>query len=308
MSIKILCDKIIEKQNPTVAGLDPKLDFIPEYILNEAFEKYGKNLEGAAAAIFTFNKGLIDELCDIVPAVKPQSAYYEMYGYHGIKALYDTIQYAKDKGLYVILDGKRNDIGTTAEAYANAYLGVTDVCGENFTAFGADSLTVNGYLGTDGISPFIEKCDKFEKSIFVLAKTSNPSSGELQDKKIGEKEIYSQMADMIENWGNHNINEYGYSNAGAVVGATYKNQLLQLRKKNKSVFFLVPGYGAQGGGAEDVVPAFDERGLGAIVNSSRAIMCAYKKGGYDEKDFAKAAKDEALRMKNEIISKIGKIG
>lgn len=308
MSIKILCEKIIEKQNPTVAGLDPKLDYIPNYILDEAFNKYGKNLEGAAAAILEFNKGLIDELCDIVPAVKPQSAYYEMYGFHGEKALYETIQYAKRKGLYVILDGKRNDIGTTAEAYANAYLGYTDVCGENFSAFGADSLTVNGYLGTDGIAPFIDKCDKFEKSIFVLAKTSNPSSGELQDKRIGDKEIYSQMADMIENWGSHNVNEYGYSNAGAVVGATYKEQLAQLRAKNKTVFFLVPGYGAQGGGADDVVPAFDEKGLGAIINSSRAIMCAYKKGGYDEKDYAKAAKDEAIRMKNEILSKIGRIG
>lgn len=297
----LLIRKIIEKKNPTVAGLDPKLDYVPEYIIRKNFEKYGANLEGAANAILEFNKGLIDALCDVVPSVKPQSAYYEMYGPSGVKALYETVKYAKEKGMYVILDGKRNDIGATSEAYAAAYLGSTKVTEEmSDAAFGADSLTVNGYLGTDGIAPFVSTFDG-GKTIFVLVKTSNKSSGELQDLELKDgKKIYEKMAELVDMWGKASIGEYGYSKVGAVVGATYPEQLKEIRKSNPSTCFLVPGYGAQGGGADDVKYAFDKNGLGAIINSSRGIMCAYKKGGYSDEEFAKAARDEAVRMRNEI--------
>ena len=297
----LLINKIIEKKNPTVAGLDPKLDYIPEYIIAKNFEKYGMNLEGAANAILEFNIGLIDALCEVVSAVKPQSAYYEMYGPHGVRALYETIKYAKEKGMYVILDGKRNDIGATSEAYASAYLSETKINAElKEEAFGADSLTVNGYLGTDGIAPF---ASTFEggKTIFVLVKTSNKSSGELQDLELKDgKKIYEKMAELVDMWGKDSIGKYGYSKVGAVVGATYPEQLKEIRKSNPNTLFLVPGYGAQGGGADDVKHAFDKDGLGAIINSSRGIMCAYKKGNYSDNEFAIAAKDEAIRMRNEI--------
>lgn len=305
MSFDRLIAKIIETKNPTVAGLDPKLDYIPTYIKEEAYEKYGKNLEGAADALLTFNKALIDQLCDIVPAIKPQAAYYEMYGFYGVKALYETIRYAKEKGMFVITDGKRNDIGTTMEAYATAHLGVTDVEGNKFEAFGADALTVNGYLGTDGIKPLLNICKEADKGIFVLVKTSNPSSGELQDRKLSDdKSVYATMGEMCENWGSELIGKYGYSAVGSVVGATYPAQLDELRKSMPHTFFLVPGYGAQGGGAKDVAPAFDKDGIGAIINSSRGIMCAYKKEGCDEKDFAAAARREAIRMRDDINSAI----
>lgn len=308
MAFDRLIKGIVEKQNPTVAGLDPKLDFIPDYIKNKAFSEYGKTLEGAAAAILEYNKGLIDALYDIVPAVKPQCAYYEMYGWQGVKTLTETISYAKSKGLFVITDGKRNDIGTTMEAYAAAHMGVTDILGETVSAFGADALTVNGYLGSDGINPLIDICNKFDTGIFVLAKTSNPSSGELQNKVIeGETTIYETMGKMCELWGEKLAGEYGYSGVGAVVGATYPEQLKELREKLPKTFFLVPGYGAQGGGAKDVAPAFDKNGLGAIINSSRAIMCAWKKENCTPEDYAQAARREAIRMRDEIISFIGKI-
>lgn len=192
MSLDILIEKIVEKQNPTVVGLDPKLDFVPGFIKQKFFFKHGETLKGAAKAIYYFNKKIIDEIADLVPAIKPQSAYYEMYGYEGVKTLYKTIEYAKSKGLYVIVDGKRNDIGATMEAYTNAYLGTTSVNSNVVEAFGADSLTVNGYLGTDGISPLIKACNEYDKSIFVLVKTSNKSSGELQDLIIGDKSVYNR--------------------------------------------------------------------------------------------------------------------
>ena len=308
MSLDRMIENIVKMQNPTVAGLDPKLSFIPSYIINEAFEKYGKNLDGAAAALLQYNKGLIDELCDIVPAVKPQAAYYEMYGWQGVKALADTIAYAKSKGMFVITDGKRNDIGTTMEAYATAHLGTTDVMGEKLEAFGADCLTVNGYLGTDGIKPLVNICNEKDGGIFVLVKTSNPSSGELQDMNLENgKTVYNTMGDMCEKWGEALAGKYGYSGVGAVVGATYPAQLGEMREKAPHTFFLVPGYGAQGGGAEDVAPAFDKNGLGAIINSSRGIMCAWQSEGCDEKDYAKAARREAIRMRDEIMARIGKI-
>ena len=303
-----LIEKTIEKQNPTVAGLDPKLEYVPEFIKAECFKKYGKSFDAAAAALFEFNKALIDALCDIVPAVKPQAAYYEMYGWQGVKALADTINYAQSKGLYVITDAKRGDIGATMEAYAAAHLGETDIDGVKAQAFGSDALTVNGYLGTDCIKPLLKLCKENDKAIFVLAKTSNPSSGELQDKKIGDKTVYETMGGMCENWGGEVMGKYGYSAVGAVVGATYPEMLKELRAKLPHTFFLVPGYGAQGGGAEDAKYAFDKNGLGAIVNSSRGIMCAWKKQeGKTENDFAEAARAEALRMREDLRGVVGEI-
>ncbi len=309
MSMDRLIKLIIEKQNPTVAGLDPKLDFIPSYIKEKAFAQHGKNLEGAAAAILEYNIGLIDALCDIVPAVKPQLAYYEMYGYKGVETFYKTVEYAKSKGMYVIADGKRNDIGTTMEAYAIAHLGITDVESEKVMAFGSNSLTVNPYLGTDTIAPLLDLCKEQDGTIFVLVKTSNKSSGELQDLKLENgTTIYSHMGQMCQKWGADTVGEYGYSCVGAVVGATYPEQLTTLRKEMANTFFLVPGYGAQGGTADDIKGAFDEKGLGAIVNSSRGIMCAWQKGNYSEQDYAKAAYDEAVTMKNLLTDVTGKIG
>lgn len=308
MALDRLIEAIVEKQNPTVAGLDPKLDYIPAYIREASYEKYGKTLEGAADALLTFNKGLIDALYDIVPAVKPQCAYYEMYGWPGVKALHDTIAYAKEKGLFVITDGKRNDIGATMTAYAAAHLGQVPVEGELVSPFGADALTVNGYLGSDGITPLLTVCREQDTGIFVLVKTSNPSSGELQDRLLDDgKTLYAAMGDRCEQWGEQLPGKYGYSGVGAVVGATYPAQLQEMRKAAPHTFFLVPGYGAQGGAADDVAPGFDEKGLGAIVNSSRGIMCAWQKAGQDGKNYGQAAREEAIRMRDAIVARIGKI-
>ena len=300
MSMDRLITRILETKNPSVAGLDPKLSYIPDFIKEEAFAKHGKNLEGAAAALLAFNKGIIDALCDIVPAVKPQCAYYEMLGWQGVKALSDTIAYAQQKGMVVIIDGKRNDIGTTMEAYAAGHLGVTQVEDISLPAFGGDLLTVNGYLGSDGIKPLLKVCQEQNKGIFVLVKTSNPSSGELQDQCIDGKPIYRVMGEFCEQWGEQLLGQYGYSGVGAVVGATYPDQLTELRKALPHTFFLVPGYGAQGGGAEGVAGAFDENGLGAIINSSRGILCAWQKTGAAPEDYAKAAREEALRMREDL--------
>lgn len=307
MSMDLLIEKIAAMKNPTVAGLDPKLDYVPKYILDKAFAENSDPLEAAAAALYEFNKGLIDALYDIVPAIKPQAAYYEMYGWQGVRTLAKTIEYAHEKGMYVITDGKRNDIGTTMEAYATGHLGMTAINGQQVAAFNGDCLTVNGYLGSDGINPLLKVCKEFDKGIYVLVKTSNPSSGELQDQKIADKTIYEVMGEMCEKWGEELRGKYGYSAVGAVVGATYPEQLKELRAKMPHTFFLVPGYGAQGGGAKDVAFAFDEKGLGAVINSSRGIMCAYKKAGCDEHDYAKAAREEAIRMREDILSAIGDI-
>lgn len=301
MSFDRLIEKIKKTGNPTVVGLDPKLDYVPDFIREAAFEEKGRDLKGAAYALLKFNKAIIDAVCDIVPAVKPQAAYYEMYGRHGVKTLYKTIEYAKKKGMFVIVDGKKNDIGATMEAYTAAYLGSTDVDGVDFTGFGADALTVNGYLGTDGIAPLTDVCKKNDKGIFVLVKTSNKSSGELQDRRLDDgKTVYETMGEMCEKWGADTVGGYGYSAVGAVVGATYPEQLKEMREKLPHTFFLVPGYGAQGGGAEGVAKAFDKDGLGAVVNSSRAVMCAYKKEECDPRDFAGAARRECIRMREDI--------
>jgi len=304
MSFDRLIAKIIEMKNPTVAGLDPKLDYVPEYLRRSFLNEDGETLKAASKAIFRYNQMLIDALCDIVPAVKLQAAYYEMYGHHGVKTMERTIRYAKLKGMYVITDGKRNDIGATMEAYTAAHLGSVQIGECEYEPFGADALTVNGYLGTDGISPLMKVCREQEKGIFVLCKTSNPSSGEFQDLLIDGVPLYARMGDKCEEWGADTIGEYGYSAVGAVVGATYPEQLTELRKRMPHTMFLVPGYGAQGGGAQGIAGGFDENGLGAIVNSSRAILCAYKKEGCDEQDFAGAARREALRMREDLTSYI----
>lgn len=302
MSVDLLVEKIKEKGNPSVAGLDPKIDYVPEYIRKKAYAQYGQNLKGATEAIWEFNKGLIDALYDVVPAVKPQSAFYEMYGLYGEEVLHRTISYAKEKGLYIILDVKRNDIGSTAEAYSKAYLGKTMVDGVECDACGVDCVTVNPYLGTDGVLPFVNDCKAYDKAIFALVKTSNPSSGELQDLMVDNKHIYEKVAECVNKWNEDTIGKSGYGAVGAVVGATYPEQAVVLRKLMPKSYFLVPGYGAQGGGAEGVKPCFNSDGLGAIVNSSRGIMCAYKKGDWKEEQFAEAARAEALRMKADLLS------
>lgn len=303
MSVDALVAKIKEKNNPSVAGLDPKIDYVPKFIREKAYAEYGRNLKGICEAIWGYNKGLIDALCDIVPAVKPQSAFYEMYGLCGEEVLARTISYAKEKGLYIILDVKRNDIGSTAEAYSAAYLGKVTADGDEFEPLGVDCVTVNPYLGTDGIAPFVADCKKYDKAIFALVKTSNPSSGELQDLLTEDNmHIYEKVAELVNKWGEDTIGNSGYSAVGAVVGATYPEQAKILRKLMPKSYFLVPGYGAQGGGAKDVVSSFNADGLGAIVNSSRGIMCAYKKGDWAEEAFAEAARAEAIRMRDEICS------
>lgn len=304
MSFDRLIQKIIEMKNPSVAGLDPKLDYVPEYLRRSFLDEDGETLKAAAKAIFRYNQMLIDSLCDIVPAVKLQAAYYEMYGHHGVKTMERTIRYARLKGMYVITDAKRNDIGATMEAYTAAHLGSVKIGECEYEPFGADALTVNGYLGTDGISPLLGVCKTQGKGIFVLCKTSNPSSGEFQDLLIDGVPLYARMGDKCEEWGADTVGTYGYSAVGAVVGATYPEQLESLRKRMPHTMFLVPGYGAQGGGAKGIAGGFDANGLGAIVNSSRAILCAYKKEGCDERDFAGAARREALRMRDDLTSYI----
>lgn len=310
MSMTALCEKIIAKQNPTVMGLDPKLAYIPERIQKAALAACPEGgFAAAAEALLLFNQELIDATCDLVAAVKPQVAYYEMYGWQGMRAYEATIRYAREKGLYVIADVKRNDIGSTAEAYSAAYLGKTALFGAEEPAFGADSATVNPYLGSDGVAPFIADCKKYHKSIFMLVKTSNRSSGELQDRVADGKTVYAHMAEATTAYGADTVNAYGYSCCGAVVGATYPAQLSELRALAPHTFFLVPGYGAQGAGAADVAGAFDKRGLGAVINSSRGIMCAYQKGDWTDADVGAAARAEVIRMRDELVGVIGgKIG
>lgn len=310
MFVDKLIRKIKETNNPSVVGLDPRLEFIPAHIKEKAFKEFGNNFSGAAAAILDFNKKIIDAVYDVIPAVKPQLAYYEMYGLEGIQAFYQTIGYARSKGLLVIADGKRNDIGSTAEAYSAAYLGKTSINGNSTAVFDADALTVNPYLGYDGIKPFIKDCELYGKGIFVLVKTSNKSSGQLQDMltQFG-KSIYEIVAEYVNDWGKTLTGEYGYSSVGAVVGATYPNQAKILRGIMKKAYILVPGYGAQGGTAKDAAHCFNSDGLGAIINASRSIMCAYQSEKWSDKfsgdEFDKACRAEAISMKEEINQVLG---
>ena len=302
-AIDRLIEKIKETNNPTVMGLDPRYEMIPEVIRN----KYENNLAGISNAIIEYNKELIDNTYDIIPAIKPQLAFYEMFGIEGIKAFKETCKYAKQKGMLVIVDAKRGDIGSTAKGYSNAYLGQTPLGEEKINAFDEDIdfLTVNPYLGVDSIKPFVEDCIKYEKGIFVLVRTSNPSSGELQDLKLENGQtVYEHVADLVEEWGKELRGKYGYSSVAAVVGATYPEQLKEIREKAPHTFFLIPGYGAQGGKAEDIALGFDKQGIGGIVNASRSLMCAYQsdqwKNQYSNEEYGKATRAEALRMKDEL--------
>lgn len=301
MSFDVLQEKIRAMKNPTVAGLDARIEYVPEHIRQAAYAQYGVGLKGACEAIYQFNVGLMDALCDIVPAVKPQAAYYENLGWQGMEMLERTIRYAKSKGLFVIADIKRGDIGSTAEAYADAWLGVTKV-GEAFCGgFNADCVTLNGYMGADSVNPFLKVAGERDKSVFILAKTSNPGSGELQNVAAGEGDtVYGLMADLIEKWGAGTEGKYGYIRAGAVAGATYPEELQKLRARMPHTFLLVPGYGAQGGTAEDVQYAFQENGRGAVVNSSRGIICAWQKTGKNGADYQEAARAAAIAMRDDI--------
>lgn len=302
-AIDRLIEKIKETKNPTVMGLDPRYEMLPNCLT----EKYPKTLEGVSQAIIEYNKALIDATYDIIPAIKPQVAFYEMFGIPGMKALEETCSYAKEKGMIIIADAKRGDIGSTAAGYSNAYLGKTKIGDIEQSIFDIDFLTVNPYMGTDCVKPFVEDCKKYGKGLFVLVKTSNPSSGELQDLKLESgEEVYTRVANLVEKWGEDLRGEYGYSSIAAVVGATYPEQLKSIRETAPHTYFLIPGYGAQGGKAEDIALGFDKEGLGGIVNASRSLMCAYKsdkwKEQFDEKDYAKATRAEAIRMRDEITS------
>ena len=304
-AIDLLIEKIKETNNPTVMGLDPRYEMLPECIKN----KYGKDVKSVCQGILEYNKALIDSVYDIVPAVKPQIAFYEMFGIDGMECFKETCRYAKEKEMIVIADIKRGDIGTTAQGYSNAYLGETLVGDEYKSFYDIDWVTINPYLGIDGVKPFIEDSKKYNKGIFILVKTSNKSSGELQDLKLENgKTIYEKVAELVNSWGEELIGEYGYSSVSAVVGATYPEQLKTLRKIMPTSYFLIPGYGAQGGKAEDIALGFDENGLGGIVNASRSLMCAFKsdrwKDEFLDEDYAKATRAEAIRMRDELSAAI----
>lgn len=300
MSIELLQEKIRKKKNPTVLGLDPRPEYIPQAVIDRNLAEYGQTPTGMANAYIEFCHGLIDALEPVVPAVKPQSACFEVLGHEGVRALEDVTAYAKSRGLYVIMDAKRGDIGVSAESYARAYLGKTMIGGTAYAPFDADAVTVNGYLGSDGITPFTELCKSDDKAIFLLVKTSNKSSREVQDLLTGDRLMYTVMADLAMRLSGELIGQSGYSAIGAVVGATHPDVLRELRRKYDQLFFLVPGYGAQGAGAADVQYAFDRFGHGAIINASRSLMCAWKKTGADGADYPEASRRAAEEMKNEL--------
>lgn len=279
-----MIDKLIAKIQktgaPIVVGLDPMLNYIPEHIQKKAFAEYGETLEGAAEAIWQFNKEIVDKTYDLIPAVKPQIAMYEQFGIEGLKAYKKTIDYCKSKDLVVIGDIKRGDIGSTSAAYAVGHLGKVQVGSKCYVPFDEDFATVNPYLGSDGVKPFIEVCKEENKGLFILVKTSNPSSGEFQDQLVNGRPLYELVGEKVAQWGEEHVGQSGYSYIGAVVGATYPEMGAALRKLMPKIFILVPGYGAQGGKGKDLVNFFNEDGLGAIVNSSRGIIAAYKQEKY----------------------------
>ncbi len=293
----------IKNKSPICVGIDPRIRLIPQFIKKNSLEEFGDTPEAVATAFFDFSVSIIDSVYDLVPVIKPQLAFFEMYGHAGIKAFEDICQYAQEKGLLVIADGKRNDIGSTAEAYAEGLLGKPLMIETNQATNFVDALTVNPYLGSDGIKPFQEVCDKNDKGIFILVKTSNPSSGEVQDLTSGDEFVHEKIAHLVAGWGTQNIGETNYSNVGAVVGATYPEEAAYLRSLMTNQFFLVPGYGAQGAGAREVKPCFNADGTGAIVNSSRGILFAYKKSKkYSEENFEDVAREAVLDMKEDLES------
>jgi len=304
-----LINAVEKKQNHTCMGLDPRLKQIPGFIKDNAIKKYGQTFEAVGAAIFEFNKTLIDACHDIIAIVKPQIAFYECHGQYGIRAFEATIRYAKDKGLIVVEDGKRNDIGSTAQAYADGHLGMVDFFETRSHNFDVDCITVSPYLGYDSIEPFLQVCKEHGKGIFVLVKTSNPSSKDLQDLKVGNMLIYEKMAKLVNEWGKGTEGNSGYSPIGAVVGATFPKEAETLRKLMPKSIFLVPGYGAQGGTAADVVPNYNADGYGAIVNSSRGLIFAYEADKYKhigEDNFDQATRQACIDMQKEINAALKK--
>ena len=300
--INKLIEKIQKTQAPIVVGLDPMMKYVPSQIQKAAFAEFGETLEGAAEAIWQYNKGIVDAIYDLVPAVKPQIAMYEQFGIPGLVAFKKTVDYCKEKGLVVIGDIKRGDIGSTSEAYAVGHLGKVSVGANSFYGFDEDFVTVNPYLGSDGVKPFIKVCKEEKKGIFVLVKTSNPSSGEFQDRLIDGKPLYELVGEQVRAWGEECMGD-SYSYVGAVVGATYPEQGKLLRKVMPKTFILVPGYGAQGGTGADLVHFFNEDGLGAIINSSRGIIAAFqqeKYAKYGEANYADASRAAVLDMKEDI--------
>lgn len=306
--INKLVKKIKEMNAPVVVGLDPMLKYVPDFLKEAAIKEHGETCKAAAQAIWEFNKAIIDNIYDIVPAVKPQIAMYEQFGVEGLIAFQKTVDYCHEKDMVVIGDVKRGDIGSTSEAYAVAHLGKVQIGSQKVSAFNEDFATVNPYLGSDGIKPFINVCKEEKKGIFILVKTSNPSSGEFQDRLIDGKPLYEIVGEKVCEWGKECMGDE-YSYVGAVVGATYPQMGRKLRKIMPKAFILVPGYGAQGGKAEDLVPFFNEDGLGAIINSSRGIIAAYTNEKYAEfgaEHFAQASRQAAIDMINDINGALGK--
>jgi len=299
-----LIEKIRATKNPTCVGLDTAIDYLPENL-----QKRCKTPKDAAKAIVEFNFNVIDSIKDIVPSVKVQVAYYEMLGTHGMEAFYTTLCAAKAAGLVVIADCKRNDIGSTAGCYSSAFLGKTKLAEKEFEAFPSDFLTVNAYLGVDGIEPFLKDCKENDKGIFVLVKTSNPSSGQLQNRKFENGEtLFETMGALVKEWGKDSIGKFGYSCVGAVVGATHSDEAKILRGKLPHTLFLIPGYGAQGGKADDLTVCFDKNGNGGIVNNSRGILCAYKTDKYKGLDYAAAARAASIDMQADIAGALKRAG
>ena len=300
--IQKLADKIRQTHAPVCIGLDPMLDYIPEHILKKAFDDFGETLLGAAEAVWQYNRAIIDAVYDLIPSVKPQIAMYEQFGIEGLKVFQKTIDYCHEKGLLVIGDIKRGDIGSTSAAYAAGHLGKVKIGSKAFAGFGEDFATVNPYLGTDGVKPFLDVCKEEKKGIFILVKTSNPSSGEFQDRLIDGRPLYEWVGEKVNEWGSGCMGD-NYSYVGAVVGATYPEMGKTLRTIMPKSFILVPGYGAQGGKGSDLAHFFNDDGLGAVVNSSRGIIAAYKQEKYQKfgsENFAEASRAAAKDMIEDI--------
>lgn len=302
--INKLVKKIENLSAPIVVGLDPMLSYVPEHITKKAYSEKGETLAGAAEAIWQFNKGIVDATYDLIPAVKPQIAMYEQFGIEGLIAFKKTVDYCKEKDLVVIGDIKRGDIGSTSTAYAVGHVGKVKVGSNSFYGFDEDFVTVNPYLGSDGVQPFIDVCKEENKGIFVLVKTSNKSSGEFQDQLVNGKPLYEIVGEKVAEWGESHMGD-AYSYVGAVVGATYPEMGKTLRKLMPKTYILVPGYGAQGGKAADLVHYFNKDGLGAIVNSSRGIIAAYQQPAYEKfgaEGYADASRQAVIDMKEDILS------
>ncbi|MDE5820721.1 MAG: orotidine-5'-phosphate decarboxylase [Lachnospiraceae bacterium] len=300
--IRKLIQNIQKTDAPIVVGLDPMLSYIPEHITKKAYEEFGETPAGAGEAVWQYNKAIVDAIYDLIPAVKPQIAMYEQFGIEGLIAFRKTVDYCRQKGLVVIGDVKRGDIGSTSAAYAAAHLGRIQIGSKSYTAFDEDFATVNPYLGTDGVKPFVDVCKEEKRGIFVLVKTSNPSSGEFQDRLIDGKPLYEHVAEKVVQWG-ADCMEGDYSLVGAVAGATYPEEGMRLRKIMPNAYILVPGYGAQGGKGADLVHFFNRDGLGAIVNSSRGIIAAYRQEKYQNigaLNFADASRQAVIDMREDI--------